>query len=124
MNGIRKILSFAAFISPALWAAGCAPAPAPPPPGGSAVTPLRGVLVGPIGILSSLFMLAVIALIIVAVWALLRGGVPSAGRREVHRLSSAKEIARERYARGEISREEYWQLIRDLEDSRRAQPAQ
>jgi putative membrane protein len=43
-----------------------------------------------------------------------RGGAPLLGRRE----DDPVEIARRRYAKGEISREEFEQIKRDLEENR------
>jgi putative membrane protein len=61
-----------------------------------------------------------ILIIIVAAGVLLysfyrrRGGAPLFGRRE----DDPVEIARRRYAKGEISREEFEQIKRDLEENR------
>lgn len=60
-----------------------------------------------------LFWLGVIAL---AVWGLrqLVGGSQTVAR---HSAETAREIAERRYARGEISREEFLDLISDLESA-------
>jgi putative membrane protein len=39
-----------------------------------------------------------------------------------HRPSDAREIARQRYARGEISREEFQQILLDLDNVGRGEP--
>ncbi len=124
MDTTWNVLSTVILVALMLWVASCAPAPAPPPHGNPEAALLRGVLLGPTGILFLLLVLILIAVIALTAWILRREIRPAAGYRGNRQLSRAEEIARERYARGEISREEYWQLIKDLEDSQRARPAQ
>lgn len=63
-----------------------------------------------------IFMVLVWVLIILGVVALVRWlWMGSSGRREAQRKTPL-EILRERYARGEIEREEYEQKHRDLEE--------
>lgn len=68
-------------------------------------------------IISLIFTIGIIiGLVILAVWAVRQIGQNSnsPGNRPVFG-QSAKEIAQARYARGEISREEYQQLLKDIE---------
>jgi putative membrane protein len=60
-------------------------------------------------ILWLLFWLALIALVAVVIWRLVRGGPILGGREE-----SPLEILKRRYARGEIDREEFETKRRDL----------
>lgn len=62
------------------------------------------------GIFGVLFWLAVFVLIVVAIWKLFRSGREGNGGGD-----SALRVLRERYARGEIDREEFQQKRRDLE---------
>jgi putative membrane protein len=70
-------------------------------------------------ILIGLFWLAVFGGVIgLVVWALRRStsgsGNSSTASDQISNKSSAKDIAKIRYARGEITREEYQQLLEDL----------
>ncbi len=73
-------------------------------------------MMGPFGWIGSLLLLVLIVLGIVWLWRALDrgsqtgrgGGEAAAGRRE------AQTIARERYAKGEIDREEFERIKRDL----------
>jgi putative membrane protein len=57
-----------------------------------------------------LFKLAVIAgLVWLVIWAVRRSSSPAGS------MSSAKEILQARYARGEINREQYQQMLSDIE---------
>jgi putative membrane protein len=57
----------------------------------------------------------IVGVVILAVWAVRRFSGANAGMGS-HKLTgaSAKEIAQSRYAKGEISREEYQQILSDL----------
>ena len=57
----------------------------------------------------------VVGLVLLAVWAIRRmsGNSPHSGSQNMTGRS-AKEIAQERYAKGEINREEYQQVLSDL----------
>lgn len=63
-----------------------------------------------------IFWLLFLVLIVVGIVALLRGGWGGHGPRggHPHRRSPGLEVLEERYARGEIQREEYLQKKRDL----------
>jgi len=79
-------------------------------------------MVGPTYCLTPLVTLAVIVLIVAVILSLLRGKGPSIKSSfksffESPSGPSAKEIVQGRYARGEIDREEYQQLLKDLEES-------
>ena len=66
------------------------------------------------GLFSLLFFIAIIALIF---WAVKQLGRRSGGSTIINGTGSVKEpmdIARERYAKGEISREEFEQIKKDL----------
>ena len=92
---------------------GCAPV-VPPPPRAPLPLPHWNWLARPMYCLTPLVTLLVIALLIVALVSFLRGKrLPTI---RSFREPSAKQIVQERYARGEISREEYRQLMRDLEE--------
>ncbi len=57
-----------------------------------------------------------IFLVVMLIFVFRGGGWPMCGGRRMHdREESAKEILDRRYARGEISREEYQQMKKDLE---------
>lgn len=57
----------------------------------------------------------IIGLILLVVWTMKRLSNNNSGRTLDKTLPSAVEIARERYAKGEISREAYQMLLIDLE---------
>lgn len=68
------------------------------------------------GLLMLLFWGGVIFLIIVAIRTLTRPGQPgAAGDRFSTDIHTPLEILQERYARGEITREQYLEMRRDLE---------
>jgi putative membrane protein len=85
---------------------------------------MHGFGFGPYGwiwmIVSAIFWLAVIGgLVWLIVWAVRRSGTSqsnsySQSGQSVLPGQSAKEIAQMRYARGEITREQYQQLLEDL----------
>lgn len=114
------------MLATGLCLGGCAPAPPPPPSLHSPVSvPGWDWLVGPMYCLTPLVTLAAIVLIIAVILSLLRGkgsSIKSSFKSFFESPSgpSAKEIVQERYARGEISREEYRQLLKDLEESGQA----
>ena len=64
------------------------------------------------GILGMLFWLALLVLVVVLIWRLLDGGRDDA-RREGER-ETPLEILEKRYARGEIDRDEFERMKRDL----------
>jgi putative membrane protein len=57
----------------------------------------------------------IVGLVLLVVWAVRRvsGGSASGGFKNVE-VQSARDIAQARYARGEISREDYQQIVSDL----------
>ncbi len=55
----------------------------------------------------------VVGLVVLVVWAIRRGGAPESGVQSP-RSQSPKDIAQARYARGDINREEYQQILSDL----------
>ena len=60
-----------------------------------------------------LVLLVLIGLIFLVIWAVRQGKGP--GRNESgHRLQSAEDILKARYARGEITREQYLSMLEDL----------
>ena len=65
--------------------------------------------------LGILTMLAVIGLVVWLVVFLARSTGPSSGVTSERRVFDARELLNERYARGEITREEYLQMREDLE---------
>ena len=67
-------------------------------------------------ILGLVFTIAVIVgLVLLVVWAVRRmSASASQGGTQITSAQSAKEIAQSRYAKGEISREEYQQILSDL----------
>ncbi|MFN8584306.1 MAG: hypothetical protein U0446_03125 [Dehalococcoidia bacterium] len=75
------------------------------------------------------FMMALvwIPLILGGIWFALtagRGGLRPAARDEPrHADVDARELARRAYARGEVDRDRFLQLMRDLEESERPRPA-
>lgn len=74
-----------------------------------------GMLVG--GLLMLLFWAAVIALAFVAIRAILRSDRSRDSNPSVPaRSNTSLEILKDRYARGEITREEYLNIRRDLEE--------
>ena len=102
-----------------LLVAGCVPVLAPPPPqSGPGIAPSWGMLFGPTGCLMPLITLTVIVLAVALIWGFLRRKGISIESLRTPSAPSAEEIARRRYASGEISRDEYQQLLRDLEESR------
>ncbi len=73
-----------------------------------------GWLIG--GLIMLVFWGGVIALAFFAIRALMRpGGERVEGEYQLHRGETALDILQKRYARGEISREEYLETKRDLE---------
>ena len=95
---------------------GCTAA-APPPPPMHSFMPVPGWdwLAGTMYCLTPLVTLAAIVLIITILLVLSRGKGPFKSRLASSSGLAAKEIVQERYARGEISRAEYRQLLEDLE---------
>lgn len=69
----------------------------------------QGMMMG-FGIFGMLFQLALLVLVVVVVWKLVEKGWGKSGGED-----SAVRILRERYARGEIDREEFEGRKRDLE---------
>lgn len=66
------------------------------------------------GVLMMLFwVLVLVGIVLLVIWLLRRAGPGPGERREGG--GRALEVLRERYARGEISREQYEQMRRDLE---------
>jgi len=68
-----------------------------------------GMLIG--GLFMLVFWGGLIALI---VWAITRAVQPSGGGGATHYSKTPLDIAKERYARGEITKEEFEQIKRDL----------
>lgn len=68
------------------------------------------------GIVMLLFWVLVIAGVIALVMWLLRGGVPAASSGAAGPQNRALDILKERYARGEITRDEYEAMLRDLRE--------
>ncbi|HKK27791.1 MAG TPA: SHOCT domain-containing protein [Gemmatimonadota bacterium] len=67
------------------------------------------------GILGMLLWLALIVLVVVLVWRLLRrGGGEDGGARPARGGETPLDILERRYARGEIDREEFQRMKRDL----------
>ncbi len=67
-------------------------------------------------ILGILLLLAlIIGGTLLVIWLFKRSGTSDIKRVNINATSSALEIARERYAKGEISREEYQNLVSELE---------
>ena len=71
-------------------------------------------MMGPLGWIGMLLFWALVILAIVYLWRALDLGQSLKGRDEAAGKGKALDIARERYARGEISKEEFEQLKRDL----------
>jgi len=69
------------------------------------------------GLMMVLFWGAIIALVVWAVQSLGRGDGGHAQSEATSPARTPLEIAKERYARGEISRDEFEQMKRDLEES-------
>lgn len=77
----------------------------------------RGVMGGwgwGFGILGMLFWLALIVLVVVLVWRLLERGGRNSGPGREGGHETALEILKKRYARGEIDRDEFERMKRDL----------
>jgi len=67
-------------------------------------------------ILGILFFLAlIIGGILLVIWLFRRAGTSDLKRVHFNATTAALEIAKERYAKGEISREEYQNLVAELE---------
>lgn len=68
-----------------------------------------------------LMMLGLVLLVVVAVWAIgggvRRGGAEEPTRSQGHSESQARRLLDERYARGELTTEEYQERLRVLEQS-------
>lgn len=69
-------------------------------------------MMGGLGLIGLLFnVLIIVGVVVLIVWAVRRfsapGNLPSGGQ-------SAREILQARYARGEITREQYQQMLNDL----------
>lgn len=62
-----------------------------------------------------LFLALIVGAIFLVIWLVRREGTINNRRTNLSATSSSLEIARERYAKGEISREEYQNLVSDLE---------
>jgi len=86
--------------------AGCAPTPAPPP-AGPGIPLAREWLLPALGCLVPLLGLALLALAGILLW---RNRAALAGKEP-----SAKEILQRRYARGELTKEEYQEMLQELE---------
>lgn len=71
-------------------------------------------MMGPFGWIGSLLFLLLIVLGIIYLWRALELGQGFKGSQGALGKEKALDIARERYARGEISKEEFEQLKRDL----------
>ncbi len=71
-----------------------------------------GMGVGMIGM--TIFWVLIIVLLVVAIVALVRGAFGTGTPRERPQERSALDLLKERYARGEIEREEFEQKKRDL----------
>ncbi len=67
------------------------------------------LILGLLGLLAGLVVLAAIVALIV--WAVRSS---SAGRREPARERTAREILDARYARGEITKEQYQEMLKDM----------
>ncbi|HEY66888.1 MAG TPA: hypothetical protein G4N97_01280 [Thermoflexia bacterium] len=125
---LRKNLLFITLaLAAGTWLAGCAPAPAPPAPHGArpGAVPSWDWFTGAFCCLTPLVIGAAILLIIAALIAIGKGKWPSLQSFSGAFSPSAREIVRARYARGEIDRQEYRQLLKELaeqEQSRAARP--
>jgi len=62
---------------------------------------------------------AIVGIVFVVQWLGNKNGRTYGGTSEGETLQSAEEILKNRYARGEISREEYLQLKSDLEEEKK-----
>lgn len=82
-------------------------------PGGRGPQGMMGGWGWGFGILGMLFWLALVVLIVVLVWRLLDRGGRDGIRQEVDR-ETPHEILEKRYARGEIDRDEFERMKRDL----------
>ncbi len=112
---LRKsfLLTIPMFVA-GTWLVGCVPAPAPPGGGPGPILPWNW-FTGPMSCLFPLVVGAVIVLIVVAILALWRSQWPAIRSFFSPSLElSAREIVQARYARGEIDRQEYQQLLQDL----------
>lgn len=71
---------------------------------------------GPWGGFPLMWIFPLIFLIVMVFFLFRSGGMPMCGSHGTHkREESARELLDQRYARGEISREEYLQIKKDLE---------
>lgn len=71
---------------------------------------------GPWGGFPWMWIFPLIFLIVILVFLFRSGGLPMCGSHGTHKSEeSARELLDRRYARGEISREEYQQMKKDLE---------
>ena len=103
---LRKRFLFLTFVLGAgAYLAGCAPAPPPAGPGPGSFLPWNWFS-GPTSFLLPL--LLGVAVIAIALLLLRREGASA--------RPSARDIVQERYARGEITRQEYQALLRDLSE--------
>jgi putative membrane protein len=72
------------------------------------------------GLLSILLIIgAIIGIVFLIQWLVNKNGSTSAWKNDGEPRQSAEEILKSRYARGEISREEYLHMKSDLEDGRK-----
>jgi putative membrane protein len=89
-------------------------------PGTFGYHPAPGAVLGPFGLFGGLFVIFIFLLIIslivrIAMWSSRGRGYGSRGGYGAGRRYGAFAIARERYARGEITREQYDQIMQDLQ---------
>jgi len=71
---------------------------------------------GPWGGFPWMWIFPLIFLIVMLIFLFRSGGLPMCGGHETHRREeSARELLDRRYARGDISREDYQQMKKDLE---------
>ena len=121
---LRKSFLIMLTLTAGTWLAGCAPTPAPPVPPGVRPGAAPGLdwFMGTTFCLTPLIIGAAVILIVAVLLSIGKGKwLTSHSSLDSSSTPSAREIIRARYARGEIDRQEYWQLLQDIEEPKQSQ---
>jgi len=119
-SSVRSVLTLVV----GTWLAGCAPVPAPPAPPGMrpGIAPGWNSITGALTCLTPMLIGLVTILIIIALFSVWKGKQPILqSSPSPITPPAAREIIQARYARGEIDRQQYQQMLQDIGAPRRDQ---